>query len=44
MARGMSKAIVLSRHVIRSEDCLRGFIVLGCALALILARQPLPFL
>jgi len=40
----MSKAIVLTRYAVRhSADHARLVIVLGCAAALILAGQVLPF-
>ena len=49
MVRSMSRALALVASAsarpgrIDPLDMLRGMVVIGCAMALILARQPLPF-
>ena len=45
MALAMQRAITLARTATTSEwvDLMRPWLVLGCGLALVLARQPLPF-
>jgi hypothetical protein len=45
MNRAIALAAPASARLVRIDpvDALRSLIVLGCAVALILARQPLPF-